>query len=108
MRQWALENKFVFRSKWSNKNRVILVCVDAKYTRRMFATRRDSSEYLWVKKYCHEHTCDTTHRNANDMQATAKLLGSYFCSNYGEKKDGLRPKTVYGASQERTWSAITI
>ncbi|CAN6860633.1 unnamed protein product [Brassica oleracea] len=52
------------------------------------------SDFFVVKKYVHEHTCDTTHRNANHRQASAKLLGSLICSNYGEKKEGLKPKQI--------------
>ncbi|CAN6837428.1 unnamed protein product [Brassica oleracea] len=52
------------------------------------------SDFFVVKKYVHEHTCDTTHRNANHRQASAKLLGSLICSNYGEKKEGLKPKKI--------------
>ncbi|CAE6074247.1 unnamed protein product [Arabidopsis arenosa] len=94
MRTWALEYKFEFRSRWSNKDRVVLVCVDDKCTWRMRAIRVVSYDFFVVKKYCHEHTCDTTHRNANHRQATAKLLGTFYCSHYGEKKEGLRPKQL--------------
>ncbi|CAF1907805.1 unnamed protein product [Brassica napus] len=52
------------------------------------------SDFFVVKKYVHEHTCDTTHRNANHRQASANLLGSLICSNYGEKKEGLKPKQI--------------
>ncbi|CAN7082717.1 unnamed protein product, partial [Brassica oleracea var. botrytis] len=52
------------------------------------------SDFFVVKKYVHEHTCDTTHRKANHRQASAKLLGSLICSNYGEKKEGLKPKQI--------------
>ncbi|CAN6980340.1 unnamed protein product [Brassica oleracea var. botrytis] len=52
------------------------------------------SDFFVVKKYVHEHTCDTTHRKANHKQASAKLLGSLICSNYGEKKEGLKPKQI--------------
>ncbi|CAN6883461.1 unnamed protein product [Brassica oleracea] len=51
-------------------------------------------DFFVVKKYVHEHTCDTTHRNANHRQASAKLLGSLICSNYGKKKEGLKPKQI--------------
>ncbi|XP_019095110.1 PREDICTED: uncharacterized protein LOC104757102 [Camelina sativa] len=94
MRKWALEWKFEFRSLWSNKTRVILGCVHDKCSWKMRATRVLSSEFFVVKKYCHEHSCDTTHRNANHRQATAKLLGSFYCNNYGEKKVGLKPKQI--------------
>ncbi|CAN7074123.1 unnamed protein product [Brassica oleracea var. botrytis] len=52
------------------------------------------SDFFVVKKYVHEHTYDTTHRNANHRQASAKLLGSLICSNYGEKKEGLKLKQI--------------
>ncbi|CAN6840061.1 unnamed protein product [Brassica oleracea] len=52
------------------------------------------SDFFVVKKYVHEHTCDTTHMNANHRQASAKLLGSLICSNYGENKEGLKPKQI--------------
>ncbi|CAN7073840.1 unnamed protein product [Brassica oleracea var. botrytis] len=52
------------------------------------------SDFFVVTKYVHEHTCDRTHRNANHRQASAKLLGSLICSNYGEKKEGLKPKQI--------------
>ncbi|XP_020867269.1 uncharacterized protein LOC110224741 [Arabidopsis lyrata subsp. lyrata] len=73
MRTWELEYKFEFRSRLSNKERVVLVSVDDKCTWRMRTIRLDSSDLFVVKKYCYEHTCDTTHRNANHRQATAKL-----------------------------------
>ncbi|XP_010468295.2 PREDICTED: uncharacterized protein LOC104748331 [Camelina sativa] len=94
MRNWALEWRFEFRVRWSNKTRVILGCVDDKCSWQLRATRLKSSEFFVVKKYCHEHNCDTTHRNANHRQATAKLLGSFYCNNYGEKKFGLKPKQI--------------
>ncbi|XP_018460264.2 uncharacterized protein LOC108831203 [Raphanus sativus] len=46
------------------------------------------------KTYVRDHTCDTTHRKANHRQASAKLLGSLIYSNYGEKKEGLKPKQI--------------
>ncbi|CAN6908884.1 unnamed protein product [Brassica oleracea] len=52
------------------------------------------SDFFVVKKYVHEHICDTTHRNANHRQAPAKLLGSLICRNYGEKREGLKPKQI--------------
>ncbi|CAN6857671.1 unnamed protein product [Brassica oleracea var. botrytis] len=52
------------------------------------------SDFFVVKKYVHEHTCDTTHMNANHRQASAKLLSSLICSNNGEKKEGLKPKQI--------------
>ncbi|CAN6812229.1 unnamed protein product, partial [Brassica oleracea] len=51
-------------------------------------------DFFVVKKYVHEHTCDTTHRNDNHRQASAKLVGSLICSNYGENKEGLKPKQI--------------
>ncbi|CAN7120125.1 unnamed protein product [Brassica rapa subsp. narinosa] len=52
------------------------------------------SDFFVVKKYVHEHTCDTTHMKANHRQASAKLLGSLISSNYGEKTEGLKPKQI--------------
>ncbi|XP_024008405.1 uncharacterized protein LOC112084075 [Eutrema salsugineum] len=94
MRKWALEWKFEFKSLWSNKSRVVLGCVNDKCTWRMRATKLDSSDVFVVKKYVDEHTCDTTHINADHRQATAKLLGALICSDYGSKKDGLKPKEI--------------
>ena len=49
--------------------------------------------FFVVKKYVHEHTCATTHKNANHRQASSKLLGFLICSNYGKNK-GLKPKQI--------------
>ncbi|XP_048620100.1 uncharacterized protein LOC125590546 [Brassica napus] len=94
MKKWALEWKFEYKTVSSNKSRVLLSCVDDNCTWRMRATKLPLSDFFVVKKYVHEHTCDTTHRNANHRQASAKLLGSLICSNYGEKKEGLKPKQI--------------
>ncbi|XP_048620104.1 uncharacterized protein LOC125590551 [Brassica napus] len=94
MKKWALEWKFEYKTVSSNKSRVLLSCVDENYTWRMRATKLPLSDFFVVKKYVHEHTCDTTHRKANHRQASAKLLGSLICSNYGEKKEGLKPKQI--------------
>ncbi|XP_024005012.1 uncharacterized protein LOC112082145 [Eutrema salsugineum] len=55
------------------------VRVDPNCTWRMRATKLLSSVSLW---------------NANHRQATAKVLGTLICSNYGEKKYGLNPKQI--------------
>ncbi|CAN7007975.1 unnamed protein product [Brassica oleracea var. botrytis] len=94
MKKWALEWKFEYKTVSSNKSRVLLSCVDDNCTWRMRATKLPLSDFFVVKKYVHEHTCDTTHRNANHRQASAKLLGSLICSNYGEKKECLKPKEI--------------
>ncbi|XP_009102953.1 uncharacterized protein LOC103829047 [Brassica rapa] len=94
MRKLALESKFQFKSRRSNKSRVVLGCVDDKCCWRMRATKHASSDFFVVKNYVHEHTCDPTHRNASNRQASAKLLGSLICSKYGENKDGLKPKQI--------------
>ncbi|XP_013615593.1 PREDICTED: uncharacterized protein LOC106321929 [Brassica oleracea var. oleracea] len=98
MKKWTLEWKFEYKTVSSNKSRVLLSCVDDNCTWRMRATKLPLSDFFVVKKYVHEHTCDTTHRNANHRQASArqaaKLLGSLICSNYGEKKEGLKPKQI--------------
>ncbi|XP_024014702.1 uncharacterized protein LOC112088545 [Eutrema salsugineum] len=94
MRKWALDWKFEFRSAWSNKTRVVLRCVDPNCTWRMRATKLPSSNFFGVRTYVSEHNCDTTHRNANHRQATAKVLGTLICSNYREKKYGLNPKQI--------------
>ncbi|XP_024014440.1 uncharacterized protein LOC112088402 [Eutrema salsugineum] len=94
MRKWALDWKFEFRSAWSNKSRVVLKCVDPNCTWRMRATKLPSSDFFVVRTYVGDHNCDTTHRNANHRQATAKVLGTLMCSNYGEKKCGLNPKQI--------------
>ena len=92
MKKWTLEWKFEYKTVSSNKSRVLLSCVDDNCTWRMRDTKLPLSDFFVVKKYVHEHTCDTTHRNANHRQASAKLLGSLICSNYGEKKECLKPK----------------
>ncbi|XP_048604835.1 uncharacterized protein LOC125582274 [Brassica napus] len=94
MKKWALEWKFEYKTVSSNKSRVLLSCVDENITWRMRAIKLPLSDFFVVKKYVHEHTCDTTHRKANHRQASAKLLGSLICSNYGEKKEGLKPKQI--------------
>ncbi|XP_033143358.1 uncharacterized protein LOC117132665 [Brassica rapa] len=94
MKKWALEWKFEYKTVSSNKSRVLLSCVDENCTWRMRAIKLPVSDFFVVKKYVHEHTCDTTHRKANHRQASAKLLGSLICSNYGEKKEGLKPKQI--------------
>ncbi|CAA7021357.1 unnamed protein product [Microthlaspi erraticum] len=94
MRARALNGKFVFRTRWSDKSRVMLGCVDEKCSWKMRATRIDSSGGFLVKRYVREHTCDTTQGNANHRQATAKLIGTLFSRNYGEKKDGLKPRQI--------------
>ncbi|XP_013617632.1 PREDICTED: uncharacterized protein LOC106324163 [Brassica oleracea var. oleracea] len=94
MKKWALEWKFEYKTVSSNKSRVLLSCVDENCTWRMRAIKLPLSDFFVVKKYVHEHTCDTTHRKANHRQASAKLLGSLICSNYGEKKEGLKPKQI--------------
>ncbi|XP_048623974.1 uncharacterized protein LOC125592670 [Brassica napus] len=94
MKKWALEWKFEYKTVSSNKLRVLLSCVDENCTWRMRAIKLPLSDFFVVKKYVHEHTCDTTHRKANHRQASAKLLGSLICSNYGEKKEGLKPKQI--------------
>ncbi|CAN6828387.1 unnamed protein product [Brassica oleracea] len=65
MKKWALEWKFEYKTVSSNKSRVLLSCVDDNCTWRMRATKLPLSDFFVVKKYVHEHTCDTTHRNAN-------------------------------------------
>ncbi|XP_048637589.1 uncharacterized protein LOC106409502 [Brassica napus] len=94
MKKWALEWKFEYKTVSSNKSRVLLSCVDENCTWRMRAIKLPVSDFFVVKKYVHEHTCDTTHRKANHRQASAKLLGSLISSNYGEKKEGLKPKQI--------------
>ncbi|CAN6974234.1 unnamed protein product [Brassica rapa subsp. trilocularis] len=94
MKKWALEWKFEYKTVSSNKSRVLLSCVDENCMWRMRAMKLPLPDFFVVKKYVHEHTCDTTHRNANHRQASAKLLGSLICSNYGEKKEGLKPKQI--------------
>ncbi|XP_048623585.1 uncharacterized protein LOC111205747 [Brassica napus] len=94
MKKWALEWKFEYKTVSSNKSRVLLSCVDENCTWRMRAIKLPLSDFFVVKKYVHEHTCDTTHRKANHGQASAKLLGSLICSNYGEKKEGVKPKQI--------------
>ncbi|XP_033134831.1 uncharacterized protein LOC117127921 [Brassica rapa] len=94
MKKWALEWKFEYKTVSSNQSRVLLSCVDENCTWRMRAIKLPLSDFFVVKKYVHEHTCDTTHRKANHRQASAKLLGSLICSNYGEKKEGLKPKQI--------------
>ncbi|CAN6915924.1 unnamed protein product [Brassica oleracea] len=94
MKKWTIEWKFEYKTVSSNKSRVLLSCVDDNCTWKMRATKLPLSDFFVVKKYVHEHTCDTTHRNANHRQASAKLLGSLICSNYGEKKEGLKPKQI--------------
>ncbi|CAN7076598.1 unnamed protein product [Brassica oleracea var. botrytis] len=94
MKKWALEWKFEYKTVSSNKSRVLLSCVDENCTWRMRAIKLPLSDFFVVKKYVHEHRCDTTHRKANHRQASAKLLGSLICSNYGEKKEGLKPKQI--------------
>jgi len=91
MKKWALEWKFEYKTVSSNKSRVLLSCVDDNCTWRMRATKLPLSDFFVVKKYVQEHTCDTTHKNTNHRQASPKLLGSLICSNYGEKKEGLKP-----------------
>ncbi|CAG7898013.1 unnamed protein product [Brassica rapa] len=86
MKKWALEWKFEYKTVSSNKSRVLLSCVDENCTWRMRAIKLPVSDFFVVKKYVHEHTCDTTHRKANHRQASAKLLGSLISSNYGEKR----------------------
>ncbi|CAN7092263.1 unnamed protein product [Brassica rapa subsp. narinosa] len=94
MKKWALEWKFEYKTVSSNKSRVLLSCVDENCTWRMRAIKLHVSDFFVIKKYVHEHTCDTTHRKANHRQASAKLLGSLISSNYGEKKEGLKPKQI--------------
>ncbi|XP_033138752.1 uncharacterized protein LOC117129297 [Brassica rapa] len=94
MKKWALEWKFEYKTVSSNKSRVLLSCVDENCTWRMRAIKLSVSDFFVVKKYVHEHTCDTTHRKANHRQASAKLLDSLISSNYGEKKEGLKPKQI--------------
>ncbi|CAF1863290.1 unnamed protein product [Brassica napus] len=88
------EKQFEYKTVSSNKSRVLLSCVDENYTWRMRAIKLPLSDFFVVKKYVHEHTCDTTHRKANHRQASAKLLGSLICSNYGEKMESLKPKQI--------------
>ncbi|XP_010471419.1 PREDICTED: uncharacterized protein LOC104751207 [Camelina sativa] len=94
MRLFALEFKFEFRSLWSDRTRLILGCVDPRCNWKMRATKLKSSDFFVVIKYMGEHNCDTTYRNANHRQATAKLLGSFICSHFAEKKAGLKPKQI--------------
>ncbi|KAL0696234.1 hypothetical protein Bca4012_063414 [Brassica carinata] len=94
VKKWALEWKFEYKCVSSNKSRVLLSCVDDNCTWRMRATKLPLSDFFVVKKYVHDHTCDTTHRKANHRQASAQLLGSLICSMYGEKKEGLKLKQI--------------
>ncbi|XP_010424359.1 PREDICTED: uncharacterized protein LOC104709441 [Camelina sativa] len=94
MRLFALEFKFEFRSLWSDKTRLILGCVDPSCNWKMRATKLKSSDFFVVIKYMGEHNCDRTYRNADHRQATAKLLGSFICSHFAEKKAGLKPKQI--------------
>ncbi|XP_010424266.1 PREDICTED: uncharacterized protein LOC104709329 [Camelina sativa] len=79
---------------YDDRTRLILGCVDPSYNWKMPATKLKSSYFLVVIKYMGEHNCDTTYMNANHWQATAKLLGSFICSHFAEKKAGLKPKQI--------------
>ncbi|KAL1222206.1 hypothetical protein V5N11_026725 [Cardamine amara subsp. amara] len=94
LRKWALERKFVFKTLWSNTTRVILGCVNDKYSWRLRALVVPHSEFFVVKKLVDKQACDTTHKNPNHRQATATTLASLICSGYHEKNYGLKAKQI--------------
>ncbi|WZZ81119.1 hypothetical protein YC2023_101691 [Brassica napus] len=74
MKKWALEWKFEYKIFYSNKSRVVLRCVGDNCSLRMRATKLLVQIFFVVKKYVHEHKCDTTHRNTNHTLASAKAI----------------------------------
>lgn len=114
IRMYAVKNSFEFHTIKSDLTRYVLHCVDEKCSWRLRATKVNASESFVIRKYFSHHSCDSSLRNVNHRQATAKILGGLVSNHFAGGKDPLKPKQLIeifrkdhgvGISYSKAWKA---
>ncbi|EOA15769.1 hypothetical protein CARUB_v10006926mg [Capsella rubella] len=87
---YAMKRLFSYRINKSDKERVIVNCVDKKCGWRVYATTHKGSENLEIKTVQLTHSCDVASRSRYGEKATAKVLADLLKSKFETGKKGPR------------------
>ncbi|XP_024018982.1 uncharacterized protein LOC112090897 [Morus notabilis] len=90
----ALKGKFEFRTTKSNKDVLVVECVDPKCVGRIRACKLRLSNMFVIRKYNSVHSCSLEKRSAKHRQATYSVIGSCMKNQFIGVKQGPVPKSI--------------
>ncbi|KAK2646235.1 hypothetical protein Ddye_021430 [Dipteronia dyeriana] len=97
---YALNEKFNPRIRWSTKNRFEAGCNDIKCDFALRATYRDGSTYWVVKKFAHVHTC-TLDTYESHFRKVSSIVGEMFAPKFNTNGRTIRPTDIITEMHEQ-------
>lgn len=96
----AMEGYFEYKVAKSNKTLYVVECINKNCKWRVCGFKLHNYRYLIIRKYHGTHNCSLVGRNMNHRQATYKMIGRKFKSQYLSVFDGPTPKVLVGLVRE--------
>ena len=103
----ALKGKFEFRTTKSNKDVLVVECVDPKCVWRIRACKLRLSNMFVIRKYNGVHSCSLEKRSAKHRQATYSVIGSCMKNQFVGVKQGPVPKSIQKYARDEFGTAFS-
>ncbi|KAL5563844.1 hypothetical protein UlMin_033591 [Ulmus minor] len=103
----AMQGYFEYKFVKSNKTLYVVKCINENCKWRVRASKLHNFGYFSIKKYYGTHNCSLVGRNMNHRQATYKMIGQKFKSQYVGVSNSPTPKGLVGLVCENLKAGVS-
>ena len=103
----AMQCYFEYKVMKSNKTLYVVKCSNENCKWQVCASKLHNSGYFSIRKYHGTHNCSLVGHNMNHCQATYKMIGRKFKSQYVGVSKGPTPKGLVGFVHENLKAGVS-
>ncbi|KAH9778230.1 SWIM-type domain-containing protein [Citrus sinensis] len=108
----AVKKRFQFKTPKSDKDLLVVVCMDDNCKWRLRASRLKSCNMFEIRKYYNVHTCSLDSQEKDNRQASSKLVGKNFRHKFDGASSTYKPADImqdfqkeFEISYHKAWRA---
>ncbi|KAH9681546.1 SWIM-type domain-containing protein [Citrus sinensis] len=110
----AVKKRFQFKTPKSDKDLLVVVCMDDNCKWRLRASRLKGCNMFEIRKYYNVHTCSLDSQEKDNRQASSKLVGKNFRHKFDGASSTYKPADImqdfqkefgYEISYHKAWRA---
>ena len=103
----AVHGNFEYKVVKSNKWLYVVECINKNYKWQVRGSKLPNSGYFIIRKYNGTHTCSLVGCNMNHRQATYRVIGRKFKSQYVGVLEGPTPRGLVNLVRENLKAGVT-
>ena len=103
----AVHGNFEYKVVKSNKWLCVVECINKNCKWRVRGSKLPNSGYFIIRKYNGTHTCSLVGRNMNHRQATYRVIGQKFKSQYVGVSEGPTPRGLVNLVRENLKAGVS-